>query len=79
VFTATSSELLDALVGIVTPRIRELMDSTALLTGAPRVAETAGRLGLGSPVMMARNPADEALVEALYTWTAARHRPSPDA
>jgi len=79
VFTATSSELLDALVGIVTPRIRELMDSTALLTGAPRVAETAGRLGLGSPVIMARNPADEALVEALYTWTAARHRPSPDA
>ncbi|MGA0098150.1 MAG: uroporphyrinogen-III synthase [Steroidobacteraceae bacterium] len=78
-YTATSSELLDALVGIVTPRIRELMDSTALLTGAPRVAEAAGRLGLGSPVIMARRPTDEALVEALHTWIEARHRPPSDA
>lgn len=78
-YTATSSELLDALVGIVTPRIRELMGSTALLTGAPRVAEAAGRLGLGSPVIMATSPADPALVEALGTWTAARHGPPSDA
>ena len=74
-FTATSSELLDALVGIVTPRTRELMDSTALLTGAPRVAEAATRLRLGSPVIMATSPADESLVEALQAWAEARHRP----
>jgi len=78
-YTATSSELLEALMGIVTPRIRELMDSTALLTGAPRVAEAAGRLRIGSPVIMANGPTDDALVEALQTWTEARRKPSSDA
>lgn len=73
-YTATSSELLEALVGIVTPRCRELMDSTALLTGASRVAERATRLGLGSPVILAAGPEDEALVEALAEWRAGRAR-----
>jgi uroporphyrinogen-III synthase len=74
VYTATSSELLEALVGIVTPRCRELMDSTALLTGAARVADRAERLGLGSPVILAKAPDDEALVAALVEWLAARAR-----
>jgi len=73
-YTATSSELLEALVGIVTPRCRELMDSTALLTGASRVAERAAKLGLGSPVVLAAGPDDESLVEALIRWHAARER-----
>lgn len=68
VYTATSSELLEALLGIVTPRCRELMDSTALLTGAARVADLAARRGLGSPVVLAERQDDEALVAALVSW-----------
>jgi uroporphyrinogen-III synthase len=68
VYTATSVELLEALVGIVTPRCRELLHSTALLTGARRVAEAATRLGIGSPVILADSPEDAALVRALVRW-----------
>ncbi len=68
VYTATSVELLEALVGIVTPRCRELMHSTALVTGSGRVAEAAVRLGLGSPVVLADSPEDGALVGALVRW-----------
>ncbi len=67
-FTATSVELLEALVGIVTPRCRELMDSTALVTGSERVAAAAGRLGLGSPILLADSSDDTALVAALVRW-----------
>jgi uroporphyrinogen-III synthase len=67
-YTATSVGLLEALVGIVTPRCRELMDSTALVTGAERVAEAAGRLGLGSPILLADSPEDTALSAALVRW-----------
>jgi uroporphyrinogen-III synthase len=68
VYTATSVDLLEALVGIVTPRCRELMHSTALVTGSQRVADAAGRLGLGSPLVLADSPEDAALVGALIRW-----------
>ncbi len=68
VYGAGSVETLEALIGIVTPRCRELMHSTALVTGAPRVAEAAARLGLGSPVVLADAPDDGALVRALLRW-----------
>jgi uroporphyrinogen-III synthase len=67
-YTATSVDLLEALVGIVTPRCRELMDSTALVTGSERVAAAAGRLGLGSPILLADSQEDTALVAALVRW-----------
>lgn len=67
-YTATSVELLEALVGIVTPRCRELVHSTALLTGARRVADAATRLGIGSPLILADSPEDAALVRALVRW-----------
>ena len=67
-YSATSVELLEALVGIVTPRCRELMDSTALLTGSRRVADAAIRLGLGSPLILADAPDDAALTSALIRW-----------
>lgn len=76
VYTATSSELLEALVAILTPRCRGLMDSTAMLTGAARVVDRAQRLGLGSPVILAEAPEDEALVAALVRWQEARLRRS---
>jgi uroporphyrinogen-III synthase len=68
VYAATSVELLESLVGIVTLRCRELMDSTALVTGSRRVAEAASRLGLGSPLVIADSPDDAALVGALVRW-----------
>ncbi len=77
VYTATSGDLLDALLGIVTPRCRELMDSTALVTGARRVAEHAAALGLGSPVIVAEGPDDTSLVAALVGWQAARRLAPP--
>jgi uroporphyrinogen-III synthase len=67
-YTATSVELLEALVGIVTPRCRELMDSTALVTGSERVAAATSRLGLGSPIILADSPEDAALIAALVRW-----------
>jgi uroporphyrinogen-III synthase len=71
-YAATSVELLEALVGIVTPRSRELMDSTALVTGSHRVADAAARLGLGSPVLLADSPDDAALTGALVRWRSAQ-------
>ena len=70
-YSATSVELLEALVGIVTHRCRELMDSTALFTGSRRVADAAIRLGLGSPLILADAPDDAALVSALIRWRVA--------
>lgn len=67
-YVATSVEVLEALVGIVTPRCRELMDSTALVTGSRRVAEATTRLGLGSPVVLADSPDDAGLTGALVRW-----------
>jgi uroporphyrinogen-III synthase len=74
-YAATSVELLEALVGIVTPRCRELMDSTALVTGSRRVAESTSRLGLGSPVLLADSPDDAALTGALIRWRIANAQP----
>jgi uroporphyrinogen-III synthase len=71
VYAATSVELLEALVAIVTPRCRGLMDTTALVTGSRRVAEAATRLGLGSPIVLADSPDDAALTGALIRWRAA--------
>ena len=70
VYVATSVEVLESLVGIVTPRSRELMDSTALVTGSRRVADAAARLGLGSPVVIADSGDDAALTGALIRWRA---------
>jgi len=67
-YTATSIELFEALVGIVTPRCRELMHSTALVTGSERVADAAARLGFGSPILLADYPEDAALIGALVRW-----------
>lgn len=75
-YTATSSELLEALLGILPPDCRTQLDRTALLTGAGRVVERARQLGLGSPVVLAAAPDDAALVDALIAWHAAR-RPEP--
>jgi uroporphyrinogen-III synthase len=68
VYVATSVEVLEALLGIVTPRCRELIHSTALVTGSRRVADAAQRLGLGSPIVLADSTDDTALTGALIRW-----------
>ncbi len=71
VYTATSVAVLEALAGIVTPRCRELMDRTALVTGARRVAEHAAALRLARPSSVAEGPDDTSLVAALVGWRSA--------
>ena len=68
VYTATSVEILEALVGIITPRCRELLHYTAMVTGSRRVADAATRLGIGSPIVISDSPEDAALVGALVRW-----------
>ncbi|MBM5810593.1 MAG: uroporphyrinogen-III synthase [Gammaproteobacteria bacterium] len=65
VYTATSVALLEALLSILPALCRERIDTTALLTGAPRVVDAARRLGLRSPVLLAEAMDDAALVAAL--------------
>ncbi len=68
VYTATSTDLLENLIDILTPAGKELLQSTPMLTGARRVAEAETRLGIRSPVILAEGPGDAALVEALVAW-----------
>lgn len=68
VYTATSTELLENLIDILTPAGKELLQNTPLLTGAKRVAEAEARLGIRSPVIMADAPGDASLVAALVRW-----------
>jgi len=68
VYTATSVEILEALVGIITPRCRELLHYTAMVAGSRRVADAATRLGIGSPIVISDSPEDAALVGALVRW-----------
>jgi uroporphyrinogen-III synthase len=67
-YTATSVEILEALVGIVTPRCRELLHYTTMIAGSRRVADAAAHLGLGSPIVISDSPEDAALVGALVRW-----------
>lgn len=70
VYTATSTELLENLIDILTPAGKELLQATPMLTGARRVAEAEARLGIRSPVILADGPGDAALVDALVAWRA---------
>jgi uroporphyrinogen-III synthase len=68
VYTATSTELLENLIDILTPAGKELLQNTPMLTGAKRVAEAEARLGIRSPVIQADGPSDATLVGALVRW-----------
>lgn len=72
VYTATSTELLENLIDILTPAGKALLQNTPMLTGARRVADAEARLNIRSPVILAEGPTDAALIEALTRWRAAR-------
>lgn len=75
IVTATSPELLRALYEILSPDGRQLLARTALLTGGARIAATARQIGLTGPLVVAAEPDDEGLVDALLKWR--RHTIDP--
>lgn len=68
VVTATSPELLRSLYEILTPDGRQLLARSVLLAGGPRIAATAREIGLSGPLVVAAEPDDAALVDALLKW-----------
>ena len=68
IVTATSPELLRALFEILSPEGRQLLARTALLTGGARIAATARQIGLVGPLVVAAEPDDEGLLDALLKW-----------
>lgn len=75
VVTATSVELLRCLVEILTPDGRALLRRTALLTGGPRIAEAARRMGFEGELIVAASADDAALADALADWRRHTDRP----
>ena len=73
--TATSPELLRALFEILSPAGRKLLARTALLAGGTRIAATARQIGLEGPLLVANEPDDDGLVDALLKWR--RHTSKP--
>jgi uroporphyrinogen-III synthase len=68
VVTATSPELLRSLFEILSPAGRKLLARTALLAGGARIAATARQIGLEGPLLVAAEPDDEGMVDALLKW-----------
>lgn len=75
IVTATSPELLRALFEILSPAGRELLAHTALLAGGARIAATAREIGLTGPLVVANEPDDDGLMDALLKWR--RHTNAP--
>ena len=73
VYTVTSVELLDMLIGLLPTACRDRLPGTAALVGSERIAAHLRKLGLDSPVILAGSSEDASLVEALVRWRA-RHR-----
>lgn len=68
VVTATSVELLRALVELLGPEGRRLLERSALLAGGSRIAVQAREAGLAGPLIIAAAPDDDSLVTALLAW-----------
>jgi len=68
IVTATSPDVLRCLYEILSPAGRSLLASTALLAGSPRIAALAHQIGLKGPLVLASQPDDSGLVDALLKW-----------
>lgn len=68
VVTATSAELLRCLAEILGTRGRELLAGGVLLAGGERIAAAARAAGHAGPIVVARQPDDVGLVDALLEW-----------
>lgn len=75
IVTATSPELLRSLYEMLSPAGRELLARTALLAGGTRIAATAREIGLGGALVVALEPDDDGLMDALLEWR--RHTSAP--
>ena len=68
VVTITSVETLQNLMQMLTPRGRELLRRTTLLTVSRRIAQAAAQAGLQGPVLHAGSADDAAMIGALAQW-----------
>jgi uroporphyrinogen-III synthase len=68
VVTATSAELLRCLAEILGVRGRELLAASVLLSAGERIASAARAAGHAGPIVVARQPDDAGLVDALLEW-----------
>ena len=68
VVTATSAELLRCLAELLGVRGRELLGGSVLLAGGERIAAAARAAGHAGPIVVARQPDDLGLVDALLEW-----------
>jgi uroporphyrinogen-III synthase len=75
IVTATSVELLRALVELLSPAGRSLLSRCVLLAGGPRIAAAAREAGLAGPLVVADGPDDDNLVAALSAWRLGRDTP----
>ncbi len=66
--TATSAELLRCLAELLGVRGRELLIGSVLLAGGERIAAAARAAGHVGPIVVARQPDDVGLVDALLEW-----------
>ncbi len=75
IVTATSPEVLRSLYEILGPSGRQLLATTALLAGGPRIAAEARQIGLEGALVVASAPDEQGLVDALLKWR--RHTSAP--
>ena len=68
VVTATSAELLRCLAELLGVRGRELLGGSVLLAGGERIAAAARAAGHAGLILVARQPDDVGLVDALLEW-----------
>jgi uroporphyrinogen-III synthase len=68
VVSATSVEVLQALVELLSPEGRALLEDTLILAGGRRIAAAAQHMGLRGEIILAASPESGALVDALLRW-----------
>jgi uroporphyrinogen-III synthase len=68
VITATSGEIVENLLELLTPAGRESLRRATLLAGSRRIADRARELGLDGPVIIADRADDAGLKDALLFW-----------
>jgi uroporphyrinogen-III synthase len=65
---ATSTEVLDALAGSINAQRQQWLFSLPMITLSGRIADHAAALGFTGSIHLARNPGEEAVLEALEEW-----------
>ena len=79
IVTVTSVDIARALLQLLTPQGRALFTQSTLLAGSARIADRVRALGLTGPLVIAANPAEDGLIEALLTWPRPTDQPNASA